>query len=95
MAWRAIGAVMRLLLEMGYHKGEATPMLNRPGGSNGYVIEERLFWCVYAFDRRLSFETRMPFVIQDRDITRDLKFPVRENRQLKGTCSDLSTKTKA
>lgn len=76
MAWRAVGAVMRLLLEMGYHKGEVAPTFDRPSRRNGYVIEDRLFWCVYAFDRRLSFEARMPFIIQDRDISRDLKFPV-------------------
>lgn len=41
-----------------------------------YQQAVRIFWTVYALDRRWSFGTGMPFALQDADIDPNLPEPV-------------------
>lgn len=74
MAYRLIGLAGRMCLEMGLHRQDAV--------MKAFTSEEevrsvnRLFWSVYSLDRRWSFGTGLPFVIQDEDIDPALPDPV-------------------
>ncbi|KAJ6442397.1 fungal specific transcription factor [Purpureocillium lavendulum] len=69
-AWRAIGMVMRLLQELGYHSSRGSS----PAGEQLDDRGERLFWTVYTLDHRWSFGTGLPFGIQDSDIDHNPTF---------------------
>ncbi|UNI22170.1 hypothetical protein JDV02_008083 [Purpureocillium takamizusanense] len=69
-AWRAIGMVMRLLQELGYHSLRGSGAREERLQDRG----ERLFWTVYTLDHRWSSGTGLPFGIQDSDIDHDPTF---------------------
>lgn len=73
LAWRVIGQVCRLCLELGLHRSQVHQSLVDPD-------ERRLalnsFWSAYVLDRRWAFNTGLPYVIQDADIDPKLDYPV-------------------
>lgn len=74
LAWRTIGLAARQCLELGLHRRETyTSIFPTPEEQAGAI---RSFWSVYVLDRRWSFGTGMPFVLQDADIDPDLPKPV-------------------
>lgn len=73
LAWRVIGQVCRLCLELGLHRSEV----------HGTILDDserrnalNCFWSAYVLDRRWAFNTGLPYVIQDADIDPQLPFPV-------------------
>ena len=77
-AWRLIGIAARSCYEMGLHRKEALHAFADPDTA---ALAIRLFWIVYALDRRWSFGTGMPFAIQDADVDGDLPEPVSKTLQ--------------
>ncbi|KAJ1323059.1 proline utilization trans-activator [Microdochium nivale] len=73
LAWRAIGFAARAALELGLHR--KTSVTNMFGENEQRQEASRVFWCIYALDRRWSFGTGLPFTIADRDIDPDLLEP--------------------
>ncbi|KAK5405216.1 hypothetical protein LTR06_008911 [Exophiala xenobiotica] len=73
LAWRTIGAAVRLGLEAGLHRRDTLLACSRDPNQRRWVI--KLFWCVYVLDRRWSFGAGMPFALQDMDIDPDLPEP--------------------
>ncbi|KAL2001270.1 hypothetical protein VTN02DRAFT_1959 [Thermoascus thermophilus] len=73
MAYRVIGLAARMCLEMGLHRRDA--LMRSFPNEEQWVEINRLFWCVYTLDRRWSFGTGLPFVIQDEDIDPNLPEP--------------------
>jgi len=65
-AWRFIGIAGRQCVEMGLHRRDSL-MRSFPGQAD-FKHAVRVFWVVYALDRRWSFGTGMPFSLQDSDI---------------------------
>lgn len=68
LAWRTIGIVERMCLEIGLNRREA---LNQPAlvsAAGGKDRLSRLFWSVYILDLRWSFGTGMPFALEESDI---------------------------
>ena len=74
MSYRIIGLAARMCLELGLHRRDAI-MKTFPVEADWPRIT-RLFWSVYSLDRRWSFGTGLPFVIQDDDIDPSLPEPV-------------------
>ncbi|KAH7157647.1 hypothetical protein B0J13DRAFT_542312 [Dactylonectria estremocensis] len=72
LAWRVMGQVARLCLELGIHQ--------RMGLMKIQDEEERKnalnsFWSAYMLDRRWAFGTGLPYVVQDEEIDVELPFP--------------------
>ena len=67
----------RLCIEMGLHRKDS--MIKRFTNEAEYLSAVRVFWIVYALDRRWSFGTGMPFALQDADIDPLLPEPVCED----------------
>ncbi|KAI1619318.1 fungal-specific transcription factor domain-containing protein [Exophiala viscosa] len=70
--WHLSGIIMRLCVELGYHRKAA----KITGNYDPLVLElqKRFFWCAYSFDRLVSMIARRPFSIHDLDI--DVELPV-------------------
>ncbi|KAF9875938.1 fungal specific transcription factor domain-containing protein [Colletotrichum karsti] len=71
-AWRIMGQVTRLCLEMGIHRQTGLMAIENE--------EERKtalnsFWSAYVLDRRWAFATGLPFVVPDEEIDPDLPLP--------------------
>jgi hypothetical protein len=63
-----------MCLEMGLHRRD---VVAKASASEEEVLSiNRLFWSVYSLDRRWSFGTGLPFVMQDKDIDPCLPDPV-------------------
>ena len=73
-AWRIVGLVARLCLEMGLHRKETLIKLFPIEDDFSWAV--KLFWSVYCLDRRWSFGSGMPFALQDADIDPLLPEPV-------------------
>ncbi|KAJ5281392.1 hypothetical protein N7478_006764 [Penicillium angulare] len=73
MAYRLIGLAARMCLEMGLHRRDA--LMKLFPNENQWEEVTRVFWTVYSLDRRWSFGTGLPFVIQDEDIDPTLPEP--------------------
>ncbi|PYI20937.1 fungal-specific transcription factor domain protein [Aspergillus violaceofuscus CBS 115571] len=73
MAYRIIGIAARMCLEMGLHRRDALAKLF-PNEDQWPAIV-KIFWSVYSLDRRWSFGTGLPFIIQDEDIDPNLPEP--------------------
>ncbi|KAI9804259.1 MAG: hypothetical protein M1833_007066 [Piccolia ochrophora] len=71
LAWRVIGVVARMCLEMGLHRREVLDSFDDE--DRRWAV--RLFWSVYCLDRRWSFGTGMPFALQDSDLDPQLLEP--------------------
>ena len=74
MAYRIIGLAARMCLEMGLHRRDALAKSFPDGNQWPEIV--RIFWAIYTLDRRWSFGTGLPFVIQDEDIDPNLPEPV-------------------
>lgn len=75
MAYRVIGIAARMCLEMGLHRRDA--LVKSFPDEDQWPEISRIFWVIYTLDRRWSFGTGLPFVIQDEDIDPNLPEPVR------------------
>lgn len=73
-AWRLIGIAARACVEMGLHRRES--LLKAFSNEAEYLSAAKLFWVVYALDRRWSFGNGMPFALQEADIDSSLPEPV-------------------
>uniref|UniRef100_L7JMF8 Fungal specific transcription factor domain-containing protein n=1 Tax=Pyricularia oryzae (strain P131) TaxID=1143193 RepID=L7JMF8_PYRO1 len=60
-AWRVVGQVTRLCLELGLHRREG--LMKIPEEDRNTAITT--FWASYVLDRRWSFGTGLPFAVQD------------------------------
>ncbi|OKL59025.1 hypothetical protein UA08_05716 [Talaromyces atroroseus] len=72
-SYRTIGPTARACFELGLHRWD-TVMKDFPVEEDRAEVI-RLFWSIYNLDRRLSFGTGLPFVIQDDDIDPNLPEP--------------------
>lgn len=68
MAYRQIGIVSRMCLEMGLHSQEGISKAF-PDSETDMRLATRVFWTIYTLDRRFSFGTGLPFSLQDADIS--------------------------
>ncbi|KAL3480049.1 fungal-specific transcription factor domain-containing protein [Aspergillus californicus] len=73
LAYRIIGVAARMCLEMGLHRRDALAK-SFPNEAQWPEIV-KIFWAIYSLDRRWSFGTGLPFVIQDEDIDPNLPDP--------------------
>ena len=74
LAWRTMGQVARLCLELGLHRREGLEKI--PDGQDRRNALNT-FWSAYVLDRRWSFGTGLPFVCDDSKI--DPKLPLPED----------------
>jgi hypothetical protein len=73
LAWRVVGQVARLCLELGLHRREGLAKI--PAGPQRQSALN-CFWTVYVLDRRWSFATGLPYVIHDDHVDPKLEGPV-------------------
>lgn len=73
LAWRVMGQVARLCLEMGLHRRDG---IARIEGEQDRRNAINTFWSAYVLDRRWSFGTGFPFVVHDDKIDPGLPYPV-------------------
>ena len=76
-----IGLAARLCYELGLHRRDS--LVKTFTNEAEYQNAVRVFWVVYALDRRWSFGTGMPFALQDADIDPLLPEPDDSNLYLK------------
>lgn len=74
LAWRVIGQVMRLCLEVGIHQKRGLMKIRNESERENALNS---FWSAYVLDRRWAFATGLPFAVQDDEIDPNLPFPVR------------------
>lgn len=74
LAWRIIGQVARMCIELGLHRRDSLFKVVTDEVERSSAI--KLFWSIYVLDRRWSFGTGMPFALQDADIDPNLPEPV-------------------
>ncbi|KAI0168882.1 hypothetical protein GGR52DRAFT_574108 [Hypoxylon sp. FL1284] len=72
LAWRTMGQVTRLCLELGLHRREA---IQRISDEEERVNAINTFWAAYVLDRRWSFGTGLPYTVQDEEIDPQLPYP--------------------
>ncbi len=73
LAWRVIGTLARHCLELGLHRREGLARIEDEQARNYAKIT---FWTAYVLDRRWSFGTGLPYVLQDDKIDPKLPYPV-------------------
>ncbi|KAI0466272.1 fungal-specific transcription factor domain-containing protein [Xylaria cf. heliscus] len=73
LAWRTIGHAARMALEMGLHRRRS--LMDNYKSADHQSKATRIFWCVYALDRRWSFGVGLSFALNDRDIDPELPEP--------------------
>ncbi|ATZ54765.1 hypothetical protein BCIN_11g01030 [Botrytis cinerea B05.10] len=73
LAWRIIGQVARMSIELGLHRRDS--FFKVVTDERERIAITKLFWSIYVLDRRWSFGTGMPFAIQDSDIDPSLPEP--------------------
>lgn len=73
LAWRVIGHVLRLCIEIGIHRQKTWGSIQDESVRRNTLVS---FWTAYVLDRRWAFGTGLPFAIQDDLIDPDLPFPV-------------------
>ncbi|KAJ0418270.1 hypothetical protein BJY00DRAFT_325113 [Aspergillus carlsbadensis] len=66
LAWRTIGMVNRLCLELGFHRRETLKHPTIVAAGKDRVL--KLFWSIRVLDLRWSFGTGMPFGMDESDI---------------------------
>ncbi|KLU81743.1 fungal specific transcription factor domain-containing protein [Magnaporthiopsis poae ATCC 64411] len=72
LAWRIIGQVARLCLELGLHRRQG--LFRIPEGPERRSALNT-FWVTYTLDRRWSFATGLPYVVCDETIDPKLPYP--------------------
>ncbi|KAL4963213.1 transcription factor domain-containing protein [Aspergillus stella-maris] len=85
LAYRIIGVAARMCLEMGLHRRDALVRSFPDEAQWPEVV--KIFWSIYTLDRRWSFGTGLPFVIQDEDIDPNLPEPDPSLQYLKSMIS--------
>jgi hypothetical protein len=73
LAWRVIGQVCRLALELGLHRREGLAKIENESTRRNALMT---FWSAYVLDRRWSFGTGLPYVCDDDKIDPKLPLPV-------------------
>ena len=73
LAWRVMGHVARLCLELGIHQRTGLMRIHDEEERKNALVS---FWSAYVLDRRWAFATGLPFVVQDEEIDSQLPFPV-------------------
>lgn len=73
LAWRVIGQVNRLCLELGIHQRQGLMSIKDDSERKNALTS---FWSAYVLDRRWAFGTGLPFTVQDEDVDPDLPLPV-------------------
>lgn len=73
LAWRVMGQVTRLCLELGLHRRDAIMNIPDAADRENAIIT---FWSAYVLDRRWSFATGLPYVVQDNEVDPNLPMPV-------------------
>lgn len=76
LAWRVMGQVARLCLEMGLHRRDGIAKIGSEQDRKNAI---NTFWSAYVLDRRWSFGTGFPFVVHDDKVDPGLPYPVSEN----------------
>ncbi|KAI5464794.1 hypothetical protein BGZ63DRAFT_350607 [Mariannaea sp. PMI_226] len=72
LAWRVMGQVTRLCLELGIHRRMSLMKIQDEDERKNALNS---FWSAYVLDRRWAFGTGLPYVVQDEEIDIDLPFP--------------------
>ena len=73
LAWRVMGQVTRLCLELGIHRYNGLMKIKNEQERKNALNS---FWSAYVLDRRWAFGTGLPYVVQDNDIDPQLPLPV-------------------
>jgi hypothetical protein len=73
LAWRVMGQVTRLCLELGIHRCSGIVKIDDDSERRNALNS---FWSAYVLDRRWAFGTGLPYVVQDAEIDPDLPLPV-------------------
>ena len=73
IAWRVIGQVVRLCVELGIHQKAGLMNIKDETRRKNALMS---FWSSYVLDRRWSFGTGLPFTLQDDEIDQSLPIPV-------------------
>jgi hypothetical protein len=73
LAWRVMGQVARLCLELGLHRREGLAQIPDEMSRRNAL---NTFWSAYVLDRRWSFGTGLPYVCHDDKIDPKLPMPV-------------------
>jgi hypothetical protein len=87
LAWRIMGQVARLCLELGLHRRDGLAKIADEQDRRNALIT---FWSAYVLDRRWSFGTGLPYVCHDDKIDPKLPYPVSENGPDKGLPQELT-----
>lgn len=74
LAWRNIGAVLRMLQELGYHNSSS--LQQRFELNSDRSRAQKILWSAYTLDRRWSSGTGLPFAILESDIDYTFDIPV-------------------
>lgn len=73
LAWRHIGQLSRLCLELGLHQKSGLMRIRSQEERKNALVS---FWTAYILDRRWAFGAGLPYVFQDDDIDPHLPLPV-------------------
>ncbi|KAL6820807.1 hypothetical protein V8C40DRAFT_251411 [Trichoderma camerunense] len=72
LAWRVMGQVVRLCVELGIHQKRGLMMIQNETERKNALNS---FWSAYVLDRRWAFGTGLPYAIQDDEIDPTLPMP--------------------
>ncbi|KAM0556911.1 hypothetical protein ACHAPJ_005584 [Fusarium lateritium] len=72
LAWRVMGHVARLCLELGINQRTGLMRIQDEEERKNALVS---FWSAYVLDRRWAFATGLPFAVQDEEIDSQLPFP--------------------
>lgn len=78
LAWRVIGQVVRLCLEIGINQKRGLLKIRDESERRNALNS---FWSAYVLDRRWAFGTGLPYSVQDDEIDPTLPLPVSGTRQ--------------
>jgi hypothetical protein len=82
LAWRVIGQVARLCLELGIHRSMGLMKIKNEQERKNALNS---FWTAYILDRRWAFGTGLPYAVQDDEIDPQLPMPVSRHPVLRNT----------
>ncbi|POR37274.1 Putative transcriptional regulatory protein [Tolypocladium paradoxum] len=72
LAWRVMGQVVRLCMELGIHQKRGLMKIQDESERKNALNS---FWSAYVLDRRWAFATGLPYALQDDEIDPQLPFP--------------------
>ncbi|KAL6890702.1 hypothetical protein GGI43DRAFT_425461 [Trichoderma evansii] len=72
LAWRVMGQVVRLCVELGIHQKRGLMTIQNESERKNALNS---FWSAYVLDRRWAFGTGLPYAIQDDEIDPTLPMP--------------------